>query len=408
MCAKIANQDVNQGTTITSAEQASLSECFRDPAPFSVCAHGHSLAFLPGGPDRMEALLELIGSAQRSLKLCFYIFADDEAGRTVLNALIKAAQNGVSVSLIVDAFGSDAQQIFFRELIDAGGHVARFSPHISVRYLIRNHQKFLVADDEAAMIGGFNIQEDYFAPPVANGWNDLGIVVCGDIANQLSGWHDQLAEWCEHGASKYRAIRLAVRDWDAGHGPVQLLMSGPTRIPSSWARRLRRDLIDARRLDMVMAYFSPPRSYRRLIRKVPERGSARLIMAGKSDNGVTIGASRALYPAMLRHGVKLAEFEPCKLHGKLVVVDDVAYFGSSNFDQRSLRLNLELMVRIEDKALADALREYVDQLEAHTVQITPEWYARRNTIWNRLRWGLSWLLVGVLDYTVSRRLNLGL
>ena len=96
------------------------------------------------------------------------------------------------------------------------------------------------------------------------------------------------------------------------------------------------------------------------------------------------------------------------MHTKLIVLDDAVYFGSANFDMRSLYLNLELMLRIEDAALADRMRAFVEWQMKGARKITPQLHAERATVWNRFRWGLSWLLVSVLDYTVSRRLNLGL
>ena len=157
-----------------------------------------------------------------------------------------------------------------------------------------------------------------------------------------------------------------------------------------------------------MAYFSPPRSIRRLIRMLARKNHARLVMAGRSDNTTTIGASRALYGALLRDDVELFEFDVCKLHTKLLVVDDVTYFGSANFDLRSIRLNLELMVRIEDAELAARMRTAIAHMADASKSITREWHRENATLINRIRWRLSWFLVSVLDYTVARRLNLGL
>ena len=93
---------------------------------------------------------------------------------------------------------------------------------------------------------------------------------------------------------------------------------------------------------------------------------------------------------------------------KLLVIDDAAYVGSANFDMRSLRLNLEMMLRVEDAPLAAKLREMIDGMAQASDHITlPVHRARRNWL-NAIRWKVSFLLVGVLDYTVTRRLNLGL
>ncbi|MCB2045972.1 MAG: cardiolipin synthase B, partial [Novosphingobium sp.] len=202
--------------------------------------------------------------------------------------------------------------------------------------------------------------------------------------------------------------RRLVREWSPGDGPVRLLIGGPTRVPNSLVATIKRDLARATRLDLVMAYFSPPLSMRRLIRRIAGRGTARLVMAARSDNGATIGAARSLYTRLLKSGAAIYEFLPCKLHMKLLVIDDAAYVGSANFDMRSLRLNLEMMLRVDDAPLAAKLREMIDGMTQASEAITlPVHLARRNWF-NAIRWKLSFLLVGVLDYTVTRRLNLGL
>jgi cardiolipin synthase len=75
---------------------------------------------------------------------------------------------------------------------------------------------------------------------------------------------------------------------------------------------------------------------------------------------------------------------------------------------RSLYVNLEIVVRIEDKALAERMREFVDQHIPASLAITPELHRQRSTPSTRLRWWASWFLVSVVEYTVSRKLNLGL
>ena len=168
------------------------------------------------------------------------------------------------------------------------------------------------------------------------------------------------------------------------------------------------DIKRATRLDMMVAYFSPRWGLIKQIGNVALRGQARLLLAAKSDNAATIGAARTSYGKMLRKGVEIYEFEPAKLHAKLIVVDDATYIGSANFDMRSLYINLELMLRIEDAALAARMREFIDQHVPHSTAVTPELYAKRRTLLHRLQWVISWFLVTVADYSVTRKLNAGL
>ncbi|MFA9201335.1 MAG: phosphatidylserine/phosphatidylglycerophosphate/cardiolipin synthase family protein [Cypionkella sp.] len=381
---------------------------YAEPPPFTVEAQGHRLTFHAAGADRLAALLALIEGARESLRMAFYIFAEDASGVRVRDALTAAAARGVAVSLIVDGFGADARRAFFAEMVAAGGTFCCFSPRWNLRYLIRNHQKIVVADDARAMIGGFNVADDYFAPPAAAGWCDLAIEVEGRAVADLAQWFDALHAWAGNPRANWRAIRRMVRQWQPGDGPVRVLIGGPTRGLSSWVRNVRSDLLGGARLDMVMAYFSPSKRAMRAIGKLSRRGRARLVLAAKSDNGATIGATRSLYGYLLRKGAEVWEFEATKLHTKLIVIDDKSYFGSANFDMRSLYLNLEVMLRVEDRALADRLRAYVASYLPASTAITPALHRSRAGLFNRARWRLSWFLVAVVDYTVTRRLNLGL
>lgn len=383
---------------------------FRDEGPFGLAAAGHDLVFLPGGSDRLEALLGLIDRARESLRLCFYIFRNDEAGAKVRDALAAAARRGVDTRLIVDGFGAaaDEDSPFFAPFREAGGHYHVFAPRFGRRYLIRNHQKMAIADGRRALVGGFNIEQSYFDPPEADGWRDLGVLVEGPVVDDLLRWYGALEGWLSNPRQQLLAMRRLVRRWTPAPGRASLLIGGPTEALSGWSRAIGQDLRGAGQVDMVMAYFSPSAGMLRRIARIGRQHGARLVLAGRSDNAATIGATRSLYTYLLKRGVRIWEFSPCKLHTKLIVIDDVTYIGSANFDMRSLFLNLELMIRIEDAGLAARMRAFVAGHLPHSQPILLAEHRRRATVWNRLRWGLSWFLVAVVDYTVSRRLNLGL
>jgi cardiolipin synthase len=391
-----------------SDDQRGKAAAYADPEPFSVSAQGLELTFYASGEDRLRALLETIAAAQKSLKLFFYIFATDKCAARVRDALAEAARRGVAVTLILDDFGSLADNAFLGDLIAAGGRVQRFGARWGTRYLIRNHQKLLIVDDEAAIIGGFNIEQAYFDPPQNGGWNDLAVRIEGAAVKQLTEYYAILDRWTDGRRVKMREARHQVRHWQSGSGGVRWLVGGPGSRLSPWARCVIGDIERATRLDMMVAYFSPRWGLVGKIGDVARRGKARLMLAEKSDNAATVGAARALYRRLLKNGVEIHEFNPGKLHAKLIVVDNATYIGSANFDMRSLYINLELMLRIEDQALADRMRAFIDHHVPWSTPITPELDRRRRTWFNRLRWAASWFLVTVVDYSVTRRLNLGL
>ena len=145
----------------------------------------------------------------------------------------------------------------------------------------------------------------------------------------------------------------------------------------------------------------------RRIARAGQAGSARIITAAKTDNVATIAAARFTYRRLLRRGVRVFEYQKSKLHSKLLVLDDVAHVGSSNFDYRSIYLNLEMMLRVESPEFASLMRLYFEgELEAR-VEITPALHAERSTLPNRIKWALSFFVVSLADYNVTRRLNFG-
>ncbi len=369
---------------------------------------GNRLTLLTDGPERLEALIALIDEAKESLRILYYIFCGDESGRRVRDALIRAVNRGVKVSLLIDGFGSDAAQAdFFKPLTDTDCAFCRFSPRYGRRYLLRNHQKLALADGRRVIIGGFNVSDDYFGTVESGAWRDLGLEVEGDDIGCLVGYFDSLFKWAKDPNGKIRALRRMLQQHSETEGKLHWLFGGPTRRLSPWARAVRRDMRAAKSLDLIAAYFAPSPTLLRRTANVGRRGRVRLVTASKSDNQATIGAARHSYWLLLKRGVEVYEYQPTKLHTKLFVLDDVVHIGSANFDMRSLFLNLEMMLRVEDRDFAEAMRRYVDGEIEKSVRITPERHAAKRTWFNRIRWGIAYFLVAVADYSISHRLNFG-
>jgi cardiolipin synthase len=381
----------------------------------SFTVDGNRLTLLDTGPRRLDALIALIERARASLRIIYYIYRDDTSGRRVRDALLAAAKRGVAVSLVVDAFGSDAasDEHFFAPLEAAGASVCRFEPRFGRRYLLRNHQKLALADaetgDARAIIGGFNVDDAYFGTPAEQAWRDLGLIVEGPAAARIAGYFDTLSAWVKDPYGRIRDLRRTVYRFSEGHGNLRWLIGGPTRRLSAWAKTVRRDLRGAQCADIVAAYFCPTPSMLRRFGKTGKRPDARLriVTAAKSDNSATIAAARFTYAGLLRKGVEIYEYQRTKLHTKLYVIDDAVHIGSANFDVRSLFLNMEVMLRIDDPAFAAHVRRYVDGEIADSVAITRDWWHRHVGPWQRIKQTLAYFVVAVLDYNVTRRLNFG-
>jgi cardiolipin synthase len=374
--------------------------------PIRACVGGTRLELVAGGADRLTALLHLIGSARRSVRMLFYMYAGDQAGVAVRDALVAAAGRGVRIRVLLDGYGcADLPGEFLQPLRNAGGHVCLFHPKYGRRYLLRNHQKLVIADSCRALIGGANIVEEYLVDQGERHWRDLWLALDGPAVPPAAAYFDALFRWTSRRKPKLRSLRRLVLRHSSHQGPMQWKFSAAMSLRSPWPSGLAREMATGHRLDIVAAYFSPPRSMLRRLGRLARRGTVRVITAARSDNGATIDAARHTYTRLLRRGVEMYEYQPAKLHTKLVILDGAVYIGSANFDFRSLYINMEIMLRIEDPAFVAAMRSYFEAELAASERITPELHRQRATLWRRIKWTLSHWLVTSMDYTVTRRLN---
>lgn len=378
------------------------------PQP-SFTVEGNKLRLLTEGPERLAELLKLIDTAEHSLRILYYIYVDDEAGAAIRAALIAAAGRGVKVSLIVDGLGSEHAQShrFFDPLHEAGVEVCRFVPRWGRRYLLRNHQKLALADERRVIIGGFNIETSYFGTADDAAWRDLGLLVEGWAAARLVGYFDALSDWAKRPRPSLRKLGRTLANWSEPEGQARWLLSGPMRRLSPWTRVVKRDMRVSHRIDLITSYFAPNPAMLRRLDKASKRGRVRLVLPAKVDHTASLWAAHFTYAGLLRKGVEIYEYQPTKLHTKLYVIDDVVHIGSANFDIRSLYLNLELMLRIEDPEFAAHVRGYVEGEIANSVLVTPEAYKARTGPWTRFKQMVAYFVMAVLDYNVTRRLNFG-
>ncbi len=371
---------------------------------------GNQLVLLTRGADRLTAILALIAEAADEICLLFYMLTDDRVGRAIRDSLVAAAERGVVVRVLLDRFGSSMlDDAFLEPLRAAGGSCCIFHPRYGRRYLIRNHQKLAVADGRRALIGGANLDAEYLDDGGERHWRDLWLAIDGPAVGALAEYYDQVERWTQQARPKIRDLRRIITQHSKDHGPLAWRFGAPMRRHNPWAAAVVGDMLGAKKLDIIAAYFSPSGAMLRRIGTVVQRGGqARIVTAERSDNDATIAAARHTFRRLLKRGVRVFEYQPAKLHTKLFLFDDIVHLGSANFDFRSIYLNLEIMVRIDDSAFARQVRAFVDREIAQSREFTLDSHRARTTWWRKLKWAVSYFLVTSMDYTVTRRINFDL
>jgi cardiolipin synthase len=362
--------------------------------------------WLRTGEEALTRMLKELHEAKSSIRLETYIFHAGPVADQFREALVLACERGVKVQILMDALGSiSLSTAFWEPLTKFGGQVAWFNPISLKRWSYRDHRKMLVLDDRVAFIGGFNIADEYKGDGVKYGWRDLGLRVTGPVVSELAASFDSFfARADQKLVRRQRGPALKVtegQNW-------KLVLSGPGLRHGELRRTLGRDLSQARSVKIICAYFLPTWRLRKELLRVCKRGGrVQLILAGKSDVAISQFASRRLYRLLMRSGVEIYEYQPQILHAKLFVFDNIVYVGSANLDVRSLRINYELIVRIQDEDLSRQAAEIFDADLQHCRKIDRATWKNSRSLWSKLKEDWAYFVLARIDpYFAGRQMRM--
>jgi cardiolipin synthase len=361
--------------------------------------------WLCGGGKFYPAMLAAIAQARQSINLEIYIFADDTIGGQFLAALTRAAETGVRVRVLADAYGSlTLSEKFFTPLIQAGGEFRFFNPLRFSRFGVRDHRKLLICDRQTAFLGGANICDYHSGDGITQGWFDLMIRITGaEFAGLLAEEFEQTFANASFAHGRFRRLR-AFRHFRRRTEDAQILAVRPGRGASSFQRALHQELARAQSADFIVPYFLPSRRLRKLLRQIVQRGGrVRLILPAHCDVPLARAAGLIYYARLLRSGVELYEYQPQILHAKLCIVDEKVFAGSSNLDVRSFNLNYELMLRFTDAATVAGAKEIFAEALQHSRRIEQKAFRQSQNFWQRWKNYWAHFLVARVDPLVGLR-----
>jgi cardiolipin synthase A/B len=350
------------------------------------------------GGEAFASMLADLEAARGDVLMESYIFRADATGLAFRDTLQKAARRGVSVRLLVDAFGcSETPRGFFAPLRASGAEVIRFHPWNwnLRRYLHRDHRKILVVDRRILFIGGMNIGEEYGSVGRTGvDWLDAHARVEGPIAREAA---DAFREaWNEAGGGDFEPG--AASAVDCCENAALIVSSRPRSLSRSSSAALAAAIATARKhITIANAYFLPkPTLIRRLDDAVRRGVEVRLILPGRSDIPIVRRASRSLYGRLLRCGIRVFEYQAAILHAKLSTADGAwTMIGSTNLDLRSIVWNWEANLVSLDPALATLAETALERALEHSKEILrAEW--RRRPFYDRWRDDAAALLAPIL------------
>lgn len=382
---------------------------------------GNRIHLLVNGEQYFPALLAAIERARRVIEIETYIFADDNIGHRVADALAAAGSRGVEVRLLIDGFGGgEHARRLVHDLGVHGVHVRIYRPErwwrLERKLLRRLHRKIAVFDEQLAFLGGINIIDDHNVPPHVRGRLgprfDFAVACEGPIVQAMTlavrrlWWRLAIASLRDRAGPLPTLRRTASQPPAPGGGvAASLVLRDNLRNRRAIERAYLRAFEGAREEVVIAnAYFLPGRRFRGALLAMASRGvRVRLLLQGRPEYALQFHAQRALYGQLLAGGIEIHEYVASYLHAKVAVVDERwATVGSSNIDPYSLLLAREANIVVHGTGFAGQLAVVLDRaIEQHSRRVDADGYARRGWLARARDW-CAYLVVRLATVVLAR------
>lgn len=359
---------------------------------------GNTGYLLNDSNSTINAIVADIDAAIDHVHLLFYIWLPDTNGCKVVEAMVRAAQRGVTCRVIVDDLGS---RDFIRgehwSAMNRGGvQLARAQPigNILVRILkgrvdVRNHRKIVVIDNRITYCGSQNCADPEFAIKAKYGpWVDAVVRFEGPITRQNQQLF--LADWLVCAHEDCRELAHQPMPQPEQGFLAQVIGTGPENHYSATPKLFATLMFSARReLVITTPYYVPDDSIQAALCTSARRGiTTTLVLPARNDSWFVGAASRSYYAELLDAGVCIHEYVGGLIHAKLLTVDgEMTLIGSANIDRRSFDLNFENNILFHDTHLTQTIRrrqkEYIAQSNPVSQTDVAAWslrYQLRNNV----------------------------
>lgn len=320
---------------------------------------GNRVTALQNGDEIFPAMLDAIRGSQASITFETYIYWSGEIGKEFADAFCERARAGVKVHVMLDWAGSGKiEKDYLEEMEAAGVELELYHPlhwYNLARVNNRTHRKLLVVDGRIGFTGGVGVADPWRGNAESKDhWRDSHYRIEGPAVAQLQAAFTD--NW-----TKTRGQVLFGDDYfpelePVGEALAQGIKSSVTGGSESVRLLYLMSIASATEtIRLSAAYFVPDELAIATFVAARKRGvEVEIIVPGPHmDAQIVKNASRSLWGALLDAGVKIYEYQPTMYHCKVLIVDDLwVSVGSTNFDDRSFRLNDEANLNIHDATFA--------------------------------------------------------
>ncbi|MGC5701729.1 cardiolipin synthase [Pseudomonas sp. NFXW11] len=341
------------------------------------CLANNQVRLLINGDATFEAIFNAIRRAHKAVLIQFFIIHDDELGRRLQRLLLQKAAEGVEIHLLYDRIGSHSLPAsYVQPLRDAGVQVHAFATRSGwlnrFQVNFRNHRKIVVVDGMLGFVGGHNVGDEYLGmkPPLTP-WRDTHIQVSGPVVACLQESFAEDWFW----AARQLPPLILPDTYPDGGVLCQLLASGPADAYETCSLFFVEAIHAAtERVWITSPYFIPDEAVFAALRLAVLRDvDVRILLPSRPDHRIVYAASSLFAFEAVRAGVRVFRYQPGFLHQKVVLIDnEISAIGSANLDNRSFRLNFEVMLLTVDDDFATEVEQMLEADFARAREVARE------------------------------------
>jgi cardiolipin synthase len=346
---------------------------------------GNIVKGLLNGDEIFPEMLAAIRAARKSIVFETYIYWSGKIGTEMAEALAERARNGVKVHVLIDWAGSTAMdEELLKTMESASVEIKRYHPlrwYNLSRMNNRTHRKLLVVDGEIGFTGGVGIADQWLGHAQdLQHWRDSHYRLRGPAVAQMQAAF--MDNWMKTSGEVLHGEIYFPKLQTEGEALAQVFKSSPGEGSESVRLMYLLSITSARKnVRIAAAYFVPDDLSIETLVAARKRGVTIEVIvpnATKTDTRLTGWASRSRWGDLLEAGVLIYEYQPTMYHCKVMIVDDVwTSVGSTNFDNRSFRLNDEANLNIFDHEFARAEIKAFDDDRSKSTLVTLAMWKRR-------------------------------
>ncbi|WP_296654304.1 cardiolipin synthase [Paraburkholderia sp.] len=362
---------------------------------------GNSVRTLVNGEATFSAIFEAIEQARHYVVVQFFIVHADTLGEMLKDTLIQCVSRGVRAFFLYDSIGCFDLPASYVNALRAGGVVVHpFSTrrHFVNRFQLnfRNHRKIVVVDGERAFVGGHNVGVEYLgAKPPLSPWRDTHIEVRGPAVANIQFAFTEDWYWVTQELPDCEPPPVAPCDDNMF---CLVMPTGPADRQETCSLIFVEAINAARRrLWITTPYLVLDEAVFSALRLAVLRGvDVRIMIPGRRDHYVVFEASTLYAFDAIRAGIRIFRYQPGFLHQKVLLIDDVAaVVGSANLDNRSFRLNFEIMVLTVHRGFAAEVEAMLLRDFEQAVEVDRTEY-RDALAWRKMTMHLARLFAPIL------------